>query len=314
MDTTGKPNICIVGAGALGLGLAAHLSRESSVSLLCRSNKAEQLRSSENIAGLSYVTGVGSLPFDLSSIWLCVKAYDNLEALRSIEQLFNPRCPVVLLSNGLGVFMECAEFVNRRAPIVRALVNTGFLETLDCVVQSGPLRVTLAAPHEHTASLDAVDALLQKVGAQVCRESDVARAEWKKTLINAPVNSICSIVRGPNKVLSEDPFLRKQAEAVIAEVRAVAAAEGFDFSSTSTEEILAGIQAHGENLNSNLVDLERGRPTQIDYILGRMIRIAKSYEVPTPHSETLYALCKALEKVSQNTKAQSPLASLRNNS
>ncbi|MBN8551111.1 MAG: hypothetical protein J0M12_17490, partial [Deltaproteobacteria bacterium] len=72
--------------------------------------------------------------------------------------------------------------------------------------------------------------------------------------------------------------------------------EGFDFSNFTTEEVLRSIAAHGDNRNSNLIDLERGRPTQIDYILGRLIRIAKSYDVPIPHSETLYALCKALEQ------------------
>ncbi|MBN8548866.1 MAG: 2-dehydropantoate 2-reductase [Deltaproteobacteria bacterium] len=296
MNSTTRPHICIVGAGALGLGLAAHLSKECNVSVLCRSNKAEQLRSGQDVAGLSYITSLGALPLDLASLWICVKAYDNLAALKTVEPLLRTDCPIVLLSNGLGVFMECAEFISRRAPIVRALVNTGFLETLDAVVQSGPLLVTLAAPKEHSASLDSIDTLLQKVGAHVTRESDVARAEWKKTFINAPVNSLCSIVRAPNRAITENPLLRSQAEAVIAEVRAVAAAEGFDFSDFSTEEILRSIAAHGENRNSNLIDLERGRPTQIDYILGRLIRIAKSYDVPTPHSETLYALCKALEK------------------
>lgn len=295
MNTQSKPHICIVGAGALGLGLAAHLSKVASVSILCRSNKAEQLRSSENPAGLSYVTSVAELPFDVASVWLCVKAYSNLEALKNVEMLLNRQCSVVLLSNGLGVFMECAEFINRRAPIVRALVNTGFLETLDAVVQSGPLRVTLAAPQEYLAALGSIEETLRQTGAEVSRESDVARAEWKKTLINAPVNSICSIVRGPNKTLTGNAHLRQLAEKVIAEVRAVAAAEGFDFSSYTTEEILRGIEAHGDNKNSNLVDLERGRPTQIEYIMGRLIRIAGSYAVPVPHCETLYSLCKSLE-------------------
>lgn len=289
-------HLCIVGAGAVGLGLAARLSAVTPVSVLCRSNKAEQLRLSDPDPRRSYVSSVHSLPFEVHSLWLCVKAYDTVEALRSVEQLLAPERPVVLLANGLGIFMEAAEFVSRRAPVVRAMVNTGFVETLDSVLQSGELKFSLAGPPESEAALQRVEAILSQAGAAVHREKDIATAEWKKALVNAAVNPICSLLAGRNRMLADDPGLRALAQEVFAEMRSIAAAESVDLAQPDDEELFAGIAQVGENYNSNLMDLGRGRRTEIDYILGRALRVAADNNIPAPTCRVLYTLAKALER------------------
>jgi 2-dehydropantoate 2-reductase len=297
--------VCIIGAGALGLGLAAHFSKAAKVYVVGRSNKAEQLRHCSESLGLNYVASTSALPFELSSLWLCVKAYDNLDALRSVEQLFSPSVPIVLLSNGLGVYQECAELIGRRAPIVRGLINTGFLETIDSIVQIGVLKTALASSPDHANFADDCESFLKSVGAEVAREPNVALTEWKKALINCTINPICSLVRSTNKVIAENPQLRALSEQVLAEVRATALAEGFDLSSLTNEQIFQGALAHGENRNSMLVDLERGRRTELDYILGRVVRIADNYGVPIPHARSLYQLCKALETLKSGAALKS---------
>lgn len=291
------PHICIVGAGAVGLGLAANLQARMRVTVLCRSNKAQQLRHGASTANLGYVTSAADLSGEISSIWLCVKAHDNPEALRAIEPLLGAHRPVILLSNGLGVFDECVRIVSDRAPVIRGLLLTGFLETLDSVIQSGPLVVSLAARPQEAQALQYVQSLLEGIGARVTLEKDIATAEWKKVLVSAAVNPVCSIVGGPNSALLDLPDLTALATEVLNEVRAVAAAENIDVSTVSDQAIFDATKSVGANYNSHLVDLHRGRKTEIEYVLGAILRIAQNRSISVPRTLTLYRLCKALEAI-----------------
>lgn len=290
-----EQSLCIIGAGAVGLGLAAHLSRVVPVAVIARSNKLQQLRNSPAATSVTYVGSAGELPWQLSSLWICTKAYTAVEAIKTYEQLLAPTCPVVLVPNGLGVYMECAEAIGRRAPVVRALVHTGFRETLDSVVQAGPLRISLAAPPTSTAALHEIQYLLERAGAEVSLEKDIATAEWKKTLLNVATNPICGLLRAPNRIVAENAALHELAQDLITEARAVARAEGFPLDDLSDDAIFSAIRAVGENRNSLLLDIEKGRRTEIDYILGRVVRIAESHSVSVPRCRALYALCKAAE-------------------
>ncbi len=288
--------IGIIGAGAVGLGLAAHLSKIVPVTVVARSNKLEQLKRSDPPPGVSYVGSLSALPLQVGSLWVCTKAFAAPDALKAAEFLFSPTCPVVVLSNGLGVYQECAELIARRAPIVRALVSTGFVETYDAVVQTGQLKVALAASSEYESSLRTVESILLAAGAVVTIESNVATAEWRKALLNVVTNPICTLVRSSNKALIEDSDLSQLAVQILGEARSVALKEGFSFPDLTNEYIFSLVKSVGDNRNSQLIDLERGRKSEIDYVLGRIIRIAKSYDLPVPRCETLYALCRATER------------------
>ena len=46
---------------------------------------------------------------------------------------------------------------------------------------------------------------------------------------------------------------------------------------------------------SMMVDRERGRPMETEALIGVVVRRGREHGVPTPHSETMYALLKGLE-------------------
>jgi 2-dehydropantoate 2-reductase len=305
MDRT---NICIVGAGAVGLTLAVKLARSHAVWLLARPYQLESLGGSPyRLEGAEElvlpsdrirvvtVRELEGLPRDLS-YWICVKAYDLDEALADIAPRLNRATPVVLLSNGLGIFFQASLLVGRKAPLMRLCPSFGARKLAPTeVALAGRLSGTFAALEQDLACADPVLQIARGIFDQITLERSIAAAEWNKALVNLVVNPICSIVNAENGALLRNPHLKRLASAALEEIRAVARADGFDLSQTTDEIFLAGLERHASNINSTLCDLRAGKKTELDYLLGRFLRLAADHGVEIPVCQSLYSLVKFLE-------------------
>jgi len=59
---------------------------------------------------------------------------------------------------------------------------------------------------------------------------------------------------------------------------------------------IAGAAEVGAHKPSTLVDLERGRPMEIDALLGAVVEMAHLTSVPTPRCESVLALVRQLAR------------------
>jgi 2-dehydropantoate 2-reductase len=55
----------------------------------------------------------------------------------------------------------------------------------------------------------------------------------------------------------------------------------------------------GAHKTSMLQDIEAGRSVEIDALVGSVSELGRLTDIPTPHINTVYALVKLLEKVTQ---------------
>jgi 2-dehydropantoate 2-reductase len=81
------------------------------------------------------------------------------------------------------------------------------------------------------------------------------------------------------------------------EVRAAAAADGVELSG----ERVAQIMAHSnKNLRpvrtSTLQDAQRGKPLEVDALIGVVVRVARHHGIKAPISETIYALMRVADR------------------
>ena len=304
-----RENICIIGAGAVGLLLTCKFHPRHNVFVLAREYHIPELRAatielcgaesfslSPESAQFVASKNLGDLPKD-TSFWLCVKAYDLDETAAEIRPYLSQTTPVAVLSNGLGIFFQVATLIGKTAPIVRVCPQFGVRRTTPVRVEAaGALRAMLAGPPQHSRSVAQIREILNIAGIAVQDEKDVATAEWKKALINLTVNPICSILNTGNCSLADDARLRQLTAAVLQEVSHVAKADGFDLDGDLTRNFFEGLKISGANINSTLCDLRAGGKSEMDYILGRFLRIADDYDIQVPVSRTLYALFKFLEE------------------
>lgn len=162
--------------------------------------------------------------------------------------------------------------------------------------------------------------------------SDVQTRLKRKLVVNACINPMTAITESSNGALFGNETARHVTKAICDEAAAVFAREAAtgaqpgDFISTNMEEpnngsnikpsasqkleIPRGLRSSelqdevfrvarrtSLNYSSMLVDLWKGRNTEIEHLNGYLRRLGRHYTVPTPCNDLLYNLIKLKEKV-----------------
>jgi 2-dehydropantoate 2-reductase len=288
------PPITIIGAGAIGLYLAAHLSRVARVSLVARGPRAQALAEAGfELAGAD--AGRFNLPvaaheagreLDPAAILLvATKATDLEKLVGPLATALAPGQTVGLLQNGLGVHKFVRHYLPH-ATLVRATCWVGV--TLEqghrAVVAGAPLFEMGADQPEAALALTEVfnaASLRARVGASV------AEVEWRKALLNLAVSGICTVVGERNGTILESPELRAMVEDVLAEALPVAAAEGVALGPEDVARVFTAIANTRENWNAMLQDLRRARPTEMPYLNAAVDRLARRHGLTAPVNATV---------------------------
>lgn len=291
--------VCVVGGGAVGLFLAASFAPYTAVTLLVREAAAGALAGSAlRVSGartkaappdsVRVITDPAAI-VPGAFLFLCTKAFDMVPALLRVRPSIGEHTPVVIWSNGLGLFAEAAAALPGNIPLLRGLSSFGVRRSTPVeVVLAGSVSVVLAGPARQEQYLDELVGLIKLIDGEVCVDGDVHRAEWEKALLNLVVNPLCSLADDVNGRLLADPRLRARATELLREIRLVAAAEGVDLSHRTDADVLRRVELSAANTNSTLTDLRSGRRTEIEYLTGRFLGIAARHGIAVPASSRLY--------------------------
>ena len=136
--------------------------------------------------------------------------------------------------------------------------------------------------------------LFERAGIPVLRERDFAAEVWKKLAVNCVANPLSAVLGVRNREVVA-PELIDIRRAVVEEVRACAREAGVELPADlgpAMDRMLAG----SGNRNSMLQDIERGNPTEIGELNGRIAEMARSAGRDAPVSRTLARLVEFLEK------------------
>ena len=296
---------CVIGAGAIGLSLAAFLAKERPIALYAHHGQAEALRR----AGVA-VTGdhsfqlsphalhISTEPSELplgARYWICVKAFHLAPLAATLSKQLRSGT-TILIANGLGLYNDLVAAIGR-SPIVRALPSYGAQRVGSTEVRiSGTPRFEIASSPEDVPAREQVRAALTAIGAVTSTVPTVQVAEWRKLLIATTVTSLASLADQQNRCILENPQLRTLAEDVLGELRSIAEHSGVQLNDIPNEMIFANLVNHASNINSLLVALRSGLPTEIEYTILRPLLAARGHGLLTPHLETIFKLLCCIEQ------------------
>lgn len=229
---------------------------------------------------------------------LTVKAGDARAAAVAIARAFDVPMPVVPLQNGLGIGEQVLDGLREggwRGPvewIVRGLNSYGAtLLGPGRVRHAGDGEILLPAETIRAASGSLVRTAFGQTELHVRLVEDMARELWRKALVNAAINPVTADHGVLNGALLQEP-LRGQAERLLREAQAAAAADGFEFTDEEADQDLwRVVRATAENRSSMLQDLDRGHRTEIDAISGAIVASARSHGLDLPDTR------RALERI-----------------
>ena len=121
---------------------------------------------------------------------------------------------------------------------------------------------------------------------------------WVKLWGNLAFNPLSALTLSTLDRLAGRADLREVARAMMLEAKTVAEALGVRFA-IDVEKRIDGAAEVGEHKTSMLQDLERGRPMEIDALLGAVVELGEVVEQPMPVCRTVLALLRERARQAQ---------------
>jgi len=135
-----------------------------------------------------------------------------------------------------------------------------------------------------------------KAGLRCPIRSNLRHDIWVKLMGNVAYNPISALTRATLIEIVRCPETRALAAAIMSEADAVAKKLGIDIG-VSVEQRLEGAEKVGEHKTSMLQDIEAGKPTELETIVGAIIELGDKLGVELPNTKSVYACVKLLESV-----------------
>jgi 2-dehydropantoate 2-reductase len=314
--------VAIFGAGAVGGHLAVTLDQAGAkVSVIARGAHLSAIQAN----GLTVKSKEETINVRLPAtdraeelglqdcVIITLKANALPFAAAEIAKLMTPQTTLVTTSNGIPYWYFYGLDSPWRDHVVESVDPAGRLwhllpphQVVGCIVfhaaeviEPGVVehtysnRFSLGEPNGNISErTEVLSQLLSKAGhnAPVC--GNIRNELWLKLWGNLAFNPLSALTGLTVDRLASRLDLRNTARAMMEEAALVAKALGISFSMSIDERIdLTG--SVGAHKTSMLQDLERGRPMEIDALLGAVVELGRLTGVPMPQCGAMLALVRA---------------------
>ena len=311
--------VCIVGAGAIGGLIGARLaaSTDCEVSALARGETLAALNAEgwRLKQGDRLVTGKAHASSDARELGpqdlvvVAVKAPSMAPIAAQIGALLKPDTIVLPAMNGVpwwfsqglpAVGEQPLQSVDPGGAIARAIplrhvigcvVHLSAATTEPGLVQHrNGMGLIVGEPDGSTsARLETLHALLVKAGFDVTSSDAIRHDIWYKLWGNMTMNPVSAITGATGDRMLDDPLVRGFCSAAMREAAAIGARIGCVIDQ-DPEARHAITRELGAFKTSMLVDVERGKPIELDAIVTAVHELGRRTGVPTPNIDALLGL------------------------
>jgi len=145
--------------------------------------------------------------------------------------------------------------------------------------------------------LETAVALFKAAGLGAQPTKDLRREIWRKLLSNAAINPLSALTRLTLDEFAKDADLVEFGAAVMREILEIAAALGWDLRTEIDVEAMKAppLRAKGAK-PSMLQDIEAGRLTEVEAILGQTHAFARQAQIDAPALSMLLTLMRSLDR------------------
>ena len=311
--------VAIVGAGAIGGLLGAHLSRAGEdVILIARGANLAAMktngltvrsRQEEFTVHPRATDDIGAVG-EADAVFITLKAHSIPAVAPRIGEALRPDASVVGAMNGIPWWYfpdRHLESVDPGGVIARSIPIE---HVVGCVVYPAASLVDPGVVvHEEgdRFSLGELDgsksdrvqrlsAMLGTAGFRAPVQTRLRNEIWLKIAGNATLNPVSVVTRATLGEMFASEESRDLIRTLMEEVATVARSVDIELP-VSIEKRMAGAAAVGGHKTSMLQDLEALKPLELDALLGAVIEIAALQRVKVPSLRALYGLAKLAESV-----------------
>lgn len=224
-------------------------------------------------------------------VLFCVKSTDSAATAREIAPHLASHAVVLSLQNGV----ENAEIIREVLPqtVIPAVVYVA-------TEMAGPGHLKHHGRGElvigQSPASEAIVPSFAKAGVPVQVSDNVMGALWAKLIVNCAYNAVSAIAQKPYGQLVEIASVPPLMQAIVDECLRVAAADGITVIGDSHEAVRRIAQTMAGQFSSTAQDVARGKPNEIDFLNGYVVRRGEAHGIPAPINRTLWTLVKLVEK------------------
>ena len=318
-----RTEFAILGAGAIGSILGAHLARAGhAVTMLVRERRAAQLRDDGlQIKGLAEFSTPVAVLTDASALRgadVLIVAMKTNGTAEALEPLRKSDIGVAFsIQNGMWKDEALANVFGAQR-VLGCLANTsGELLPSGEVLFTRNVNIYLGElPTGSSARAERIVQTIDAAGVRSTAVPDVLSREWTKFVAWAGLMLMSITTRVATWRYLTDPACALVLVRVVREVAAIARAAGVPLTNEDTllplqgilegsdEAAVAAVRAAGRDFQKNAPnhrmsshqDLEAGRPLEIEGTLGHAVRQARQLQQPVPLLDSLYHLALAIDR------------------
>jgi 2-dehydropantoate 2-reductase len=292
--------VAVIGAGAVGCyygGLllkAGHdvtfIGRQPHVDAINAEGLLLDIKTFKGHLPAKAATGTASLAApDL--VLVCVKSADTETAGRSLAGRLRTETSVLSLQNGVDNSTRLAAVTGHA--VIPVVVYVGSEMAGPGHVRhhgGGDLAIGASAASEKLAQM------LQAAGIGVTIADDIEVTLWSKLIINCAFNALSAVADISYGPMLEVDGTRDVVSGAVQEAVTVARACGVSI----PDDIIAHIMKIPANMpnqkSSTAQDLARGKPSEIDFLNGYVVRKGAELGIPTPTNQALQVMVKLAER------------------
>lgn len=294
----------IVGAGAVGGYFGARLAEAGNDVVFVARTKESAARLREGLEVRSELgdlrlspvqatddpRGVGTVDVAI----VAVKLKDTQAAARAAAAMAGPSTTVFSLQNGVDKDDVLIAAVGRERVLGGVCYILAELLEPGVVVHTGKIRKIVIGELEgwgESRRVREIAACLSAAGIEAVASDDIRRETWQKMVFLATIAAVTSASRETVGTLRTNPASRALLREGMEEIVRVAAAEGVAIPEGFVDDRMKFIDGLPEGGRASMAqDLLKGRPLELEWLSGSVVRRGESLGVPTPVHKTLYGV------------------------
>jgi 2-dehydropantoate 2-reductase len=292
--------IAVMGTGAMGGYVGARLAEAGAdVTFIARGAHLAAIRED----GLKVTSPEGDMHLNparatdnpgevgaVDFVLLGVKLYDVEAAVRDLLPMLGPETGVISLQNGVETPTVISEIAGPEHTVPGVALINGEIAAPGVIQHNALNGLTLGeSDGRDTPRMRAFRELGQGAALEVIISPDILLELWRKVLMLTPMSGLSILTRLPLGRIRETPETWRLAGPAMAEVIAVAQAEGVGLGEADLQntQTFTG-QTMPDTWRGSLVeDLEAGRRLEVEWLHGTICRLGEKHGIETPFHRTV---------------------------
>ncbi|MGE7187205.1 2-dehydropantoate 2-reductase [Peribacillus sp. NPDC006672] len=288
--------IGIIGGGAIGLLFASRLSEKHRVTLYTRTSEQASIINHEGIRlivdGESRLqAGIVSKSLDegISDEDLLIMAVKQYHLPQILPRINDIQVPLLFLQNGYG-HISYLKQLQSQAIYVGVVEHGALKHDLNTVEHIGLGITRIASFKGELEQLSLVNEMFDQF--PFAKSEDYHTMLVDKLVVNSVINPLTAILAVENGGLITNAYYYQLFQTLFEEISGILDMQN---RTESFEHVKSVCMATAENRSSMLTDLENGRKTEVDAILGHILSEAKSKGKNDRLTSYLYKMVKGKE-------------------